>query len=224
MTLNDQKVGPIACVWSSDVIRNPIGLIRGGLLRDAIANRRWGGCWVTRRCEGFFEENWRERLRTVNTEVIWDGTIFCRTRYTYWRRYIVYRITTVLWNHEYICFRDFCGLSSLMANIYYLQSHIYRECIHHESFTWILDLSRTHDVVRLCSHANMGQGSWLLTPLHLQVVLFQLSGFKGSWAQPAAGSPLQTCVLLLHGGNWMSLLSKDSRAPLSYAATVASAR
>lgn len=94
MTLNDQKVGPIACVCSFDVSRNPIGLIRGGQLRDPTANRRWGGCWVTRRSEGFFEENWRERLRTVNTEVIWDGTIFCRTRCIYWRRYIVCRMTT----------------------------------------------------------------------------------------------------------------------------------
>lgn len=42
MTLNDQRVGPIAYVGNCDVGRNPIGLILGGLLRDPSANR-WRG-------------------------------------------------------------------------------------------------------------------------------------------------------------------------------------
>lgn len=73
----------------------------------------------------------------------------------------------------------------------------------------------THDVARRCSNADVGQRSLLLTLLHLQVVLFQLSGFKGSSVQLAAGCPLWACVLLLHKRNCMSRQSKDSQEPLS---------
>lgn len=79
----------------------------------------------------------------------------------------------------------------------------------------IFKTHETHDVARRCSHTDVGQRSLLLTLPHLQVVLFQLSGFKGIVAQPAAGCPLWACVLLLHERNWMSRQSKDSQEPLS---------
>lgn len=40
----------------------------------------------------FLEENWRERTKTVNTEVTRGRTTFCRTRFSSWRRYMEMKI------------------------------------------------------------------------------------------------------------------------------------
>lgn len=204
MTLTDRKFCPIVWVCFFDVIRNPIGLIWGGLLRDPAANRRRGGCWVTRRSVGFFEENWRERLRTVNTEVIWEGTILCRTRCSA-GRYIVCRLMAGTVDNVLLLNINSCKLLST----------IYRDFINYFLLIRILKTLKTRVVARQCSHADMGQRSLLLTLLHRQVVLFQLSGLNGSTAKPAAGCPLWACVLLLWERNWMSRQSKDSQEPRS---------
>lgn len=51
---------------------------------------------MTRGFVSFLEENWRERMISVNTEVIGGSTTFCRASGYSWRLYIVvYVIITI---------------------------------------------------------------------------------------------------------------------------------